>query len=206
MRDGKTALFVASYQGHAAVVEALLEAGADPDAARNDGVTPLLGAVLAGQLEVVQLLCAYGASRLVPPALRPAVRRHRLEHIASAADQPKIAAFLKETRKHTALCYAHVLGASGLRRVETLLRAGADLGPARRAEALAKQHPEHESSALILRACSSWSPETHHLFPLEQRRSALDALWVAAEVASQSGVHRPVLVEKLLPFLVQRSD
>ena len=44
----------ASLQGHLAVVEALLRAGADKEAKNADGVTLLYGASAAGHLAVVQ--------------------------------------------------------------------------------------------------------------------------------------------------------
>lgn len=46
-----------------AVVQALLEAGADPNGIQQLGFTPLMGAAAAGQLELVDLLLSQGSQR-----------------------------------------------------------------------------------------------------------------------------------------------
>ncbi|CAK9033398.1 unnamed protein product [Durusdinium trenchii] len=62
-------LFLAVEEGHLEAVRLLLEAGADKDAARIDGVTAVFVAAQNGHLEVVRLLLEAGANKDV-------VRRH----------------------------------------------------------------------------------------------------------------------------------
>jgi hypothetical protein len=57
---GYTPLYVASHHGHLPVVEALLQAGADVDKARDNGATPLYIASHHGHLPVVQALLQAG--------------------------------------------------------------------------------------------------------------------------------------------------
>ena len=52
--DGSTALHAAAATGHAAVVEALLEAGADPQATGKAGATPLQLAAAMGHAGAVR--------------------------------------------------------------------------------------------------------------------------------------------------------
>jgi uncharacterized protein len=63
-RDGTTALYLASVQGHPGIVRRLLEAGATPDVESagpgSDG-TPLCAAACWGHTETVRTLLAYGA-------------------------------------------------------------------------------------------------------------------------------------------------
>lgn len=53
---GETALWWACFEGHGAVVEMLLEAGADPTIYRRDGVTPMDTAKEGGHSQCVKLL------------------------------------------------------------------------------------------------------------------------------------------------------
>jgi len=55
-------LSLASVDGNAAVIQALLAAGADPNAARADGATPLMTAAASGSVDAVRLLLDRGAS------------------------------------------------------------------------------------------------------------------------------------------------
>ncbi|XP_061834150.2 oxysterol-binding protein-related protein 1 isoform X2 [Nerophis lumbriciformis] len=62
---GWTPLHLASYFGHANVVEELLKAGADVNLPNNIGDTPLHKAAFTGRKEVVMLLLHYGACATV---------------------------------------------------------------------------------------------------------------------------------------------
>jgi ankyrin repeat protein len=62
-RYGATPLSEAATAGNAAMIEALLKTGADPNTLTTaDGETVLMTAAQAGQLEVVQILVAHGAN------------------------------------------------------------------------------------------------------------------------------------------------
>jgi ankyrin repeat protein len=60
-RRGQTALMWAAAEGHASVVQALLDAGADYKLRVPSGFTPLLFAVREGRLDVVRVLLKAGA-------------------------------------------------------------------------------------------------------------------------------------------------
>ncbi len=55
------ALAMAAFSGQAEIVRALLDAGADPNAPGEVGLTPLMGAVHSGNIEAVKLLLKAGA-------------------------------------------------------------------------------------------------------------------------------------------------
>ena len=75
---GQTALMWAAAEGHAAVVQALLAAGADVQARLPSGFTPLLFAVREGRLDVVRVLLEGGRRRQRDgPGRRPAPARLR---------------------------------------------------------------------------------------------------------------------------------
>jgi ankyrin repeat protein len=58
---GYTPLLIASRNGHAALVDALLTGGADPNLATSNGATPLMMAAQGGNADVVKALIARGA-------------------------------------------------------------------------------------------------------------------------------------------------
>lgn len=61
-RDGNTALSLASYHGEAAIVQLLLQAGADPNLQKtSDGFTPLIRAARRERIHIVQILLENGA-------------------------------------------------------------------------------------------------------------------------------------------------
>lgn len=60
-KHGTTALMRAASHGHARMVRALLERGADPNLARNDKFTALALAAFFGHTEVVRILIEHGA-------------------------------------------------------------------------------------------------------------------------------------------------
>jgi uncharacterized protein len=95
--NGYTPLFLASREGQASIVEALLKAGVDADARSSTGSTPLMLAAASGNVEAVRRLLDTGAD-------------------------PKI----KETaRGQTALMFAAAYNRVGA--VELLARRGADV-------------------------------------------------------------------------------
>jgi len=53
---GYTALIFAAYHGHAAAVDLLLQAGADPCAKDNRGNTALMGAIFKGEIAIARRL------------------------------------------------------------------------------------------------------------------------------------------------------
>ena len=57
-----TPLYLARQNGNAAVVEALLKAGADPNTALPDGETALMTAARTGKVDAVKFLLAHGAN------------------------------------------------------------------------------------------------------------------------------------------------
>lgn len=68
---GDTFVMLAAYHGHPALVQALLDRGADPNRANVKGQTPLGGAVFKGFTDVVRVLVANGAD---PDAGTPSAR------------------------------------------------------------------------------------------------------------------------------------
>jgi len=64
---GKTALHVAAYEGHKAVVDALLDAKADPNVRDATGETPVSRAVMRGFVAVMETLLARGANLASDP-------------------------------------------------------------------------------------------------------------------------------------------
>src|SRR4029453_8220710 len=68
-RRGQTALMWAAAEGHAAVVQTLIDAGADIRVRVPSGFTPLLFAVREGRLDVVRVLLKAGAD--VHEAMQP---------------------------------------------------------------------------------------------------------------------------------------
>ncbi|HZT75218.1 MAG TPA: ankyrin repeat domain-containing protein [Vicinamibacterales bacterium] len=60
-QGGLTALHFAARQGHAASVHALVDGGADVNAASGDGTTPLVIATINGQYDTAAYLVAHGA-------------------------------------------------------------------------------------------------------------------------------------------------
>jgi ankyrin repeat protein len=60
-RHGQSVLYIASHEGHVAVVEALLAAGADKDAKAHNGSVAFHSASQAGHVGVMKVLLAAGA-------------------------------------------------------------------------------------------------------------------------------------------------
>ena len=85
-RDGRSALHVAAFQGHAAIVAALLDAGADPQARDAHEATALLEAARGASLGTFEALLGAGAD---PQALDGRGRHALL--LACAAEAPSSA-------------------------------------------------------------------------------------------------------------------
>jgi ankyrin repeat protein len=58
---GNTLLMLASYHGHAEIVQALLDCDADPDRRNLRGQTPLGGVAFKGDVEIASMLLQAGA-------------------------------------------------------------------------------------------------------------------------------------------------
>lgn len=61
LRGEVPALVLAAHAGREEEVRALLDSGADVDAADGDGITPLMAAAMGGSLSLVKTLLAAGA-------------------------------------------------------------------------------------------------------------------------------------------------
>lgn len=59
--EGQSFLMLAAYHGHAQLVTALAEAGADPNQVNDRNQTPLAGAIFKKEEEVIAALLAAGA-------------------------------------------------------------------------------------------------------------------------------------------------
>jgi hypothetical protein len=71
--DGMSPLFIATYQGHASIVEVLLQrsGGDGPDQATAHGDTPLSAAAKSGRADIVRLLLDWGAFASPTPGIPP---------------------------------------------------------------------------------------------------------------------------------------
>lgn len=120
---GERALHWAIWRGRsAAVIEALLDAGAALDAQRNDGRTPYALAVQSGQTAVAKLLESRGANTELSPLDRfigscESADAGELDRLLREA--PVIASFPESERLLTDLAMSHRTGA-----VRALLAAG----------------------------------------------------------------------------------
>lgn len=62
-RGGVPELVLAAHAGRESEVRALLESGADVNAADGDGITPLMAAAMSGSQQLARLLLSAGADR-----------------------------------------------------------------------------------------------------------------------------------------------
>ncbi|XP_030761110.1 E3 ubiquitin-protein ligase MIB2 [Sitophilus oryzae] len=114
--NGKTALQVASHQGHAAIVKLLLRAGACINASDTDGDTCLHYAAFGNQPEIIDLLIKSGAelnasNRSGCTALHVAAHKQPArcaQLLLSAGANPNVVDFYGDTALHDAIgkdCY-----------------------------------------------------------------------------------------------------
>jgi hypothetical protein len=176
-----TALHRAANNGHAEVAKLLLEAGAEVNIDNDDGESPLLRAARRGRLNLVKLLCSYGAKRRGNEGAAAGAAALQGNHPGHNA----VVAWLLDTADLiTALHY--IVPPNDLvppPRARALLRAGADLNAARGANGSTPVHlareleaegnaPDGSTARLILRAAGPWTRETHSLFPDKRRAEA----------------------------------
>lgn len=142
-KTGETPLHVAAHLGHTEVLQALLENGADVNAASDEGATPLKNAVYARQSAAVKLLLEHGAlvdvdgdSCLPAAEDNLEVTRLLLAHhpeqaglnaalSAAAAEHPEVAALLLEAGAQADVFAASSLGLND--RIVELLDASPNL-------------------------------------------------------------------------------
>jgi ankyrin repeat protein len=152
--DGFTALLCASVNGHTVVMRSLLEADAEVLATGFGGHSALsLG---GSRLDVVQLLCAYGAAREALHPTAPADCRRWV---------------LKTSAWTSELHHIELLTPA---RVRQLLVDGADVHasdgsgfgaptPLSLARALLVRDPAHEGASLVVEAASPWLHKNYAL-------------------------------------------
>ncbi|CDO76857.1 hypothetical protein BN946_scf185033.g54 [Trametes cinnabarina] len=79
---GNTLLMLAAYNGHDALVKALLSRGADPNRINDQGQSPLAGAVFKGHDDVVRVLVENGADpRLGTPTAIQTARLFKKDNL-----------------------------------------------------------------------------------------------------------------------------
>ena len=176
--SSRTPLHLAAVHGHRMVARLLLTAGAEPDVADEDGVTPLLLAADLGHLPLVQLLSLHGAKRS-PPGSKLGSAEFMGSHHNDVRE------WLQRTRSWCSPL--HHLELLGVSQVRALLRSGAALHARSRSGAqspleLARQRadgaregwPNKEVLELMEDAARPWSPKTHHLWPNAARVHACE--------------------------------
>ena len=163
--------------GHSALLYALLAHGVYPDTA--DGAA-LQVAVDHGHLECMQLLSSVGASRTVVQNGHEWLARE----IAYECGHRAIVEWLHASEEWTRLHHLEVLPCKRTRR---LLLAGASLHakrgnppctPLQRAALLGGAGMPQ--ALLLLKAAEPWSADTHSLFPMSARRTAVELLLIGA--------------------------
>lgn len=95
---GYTYLMVAVMQCKADIVKLLLEAGADPNIGRKDGVRPLAAAFLKktdNQEEIIRLLIEYGAD----PSLEDRPEQNAFDFAKVTQAEPYLVELLKEANR-----------------------------------------------------------------------------------------------------------
>ncbi|MFG2616738.1 ankyrin repeat domain-containing protein [Streptomyces sp. NPDC048507] len=130
----RTALLLAVLGDHTGAAGALLDAGADPDAADSRAQTPWLACGVTGGVRMMRLLLAAGPDLRKPnrfggTALIPAAERGHTGYVRAVLAETAIEVDHVNRLGWTALLEAVILGDGGPRHAETvalLLAAGAD--------------------------------------------------------------------------------
>ena len=226
---GRSALYIASREGHAEVVRLLLRAGASPDVARSDGVTPLLGAAHQGHTTVVRLLLQAGADPNkgvvmygATPLLAAVIEEHRecaeLLRVFGADPTPVLTSWRIESEAlHAWLtCTAQSSGlviAAGCRNSHDMrwLLTHGRADPGREPQGLLLSTavtvgawPDAPAVCpvtvdLARAAVLPWSPERHWLFS-PGAREAVRAAWLCRQRMDTSG-SKPDPDAQALPLL-----
>ena len=183
---GRSALMICSDKCHVECARALLEAGAQVDKTSR-GRSAIR---YATTLEMVQLLCSYGASRQ--------------NWLPGRCDEAWT--WFEETKQWVSQLH-HVEFLPPVR-VRELLRAGDDIyssdgevdapTPLSIAQSLIARagFEHHDGAKLIVSAAEPWSRHTHELFPLEARRRAVELQMVGQLLAKQ-----PMFANQEMAFL-----
>ena len=151
-RYGVTPLSLACTNGDAAMVAALLAAGADPNLARRGGETPLMTAARTGRVEVVRALLARGAevNAKLPggqtPLMWAAAEGHTAVVEALIAAKADVAATVPTGLN--ALLFA--VRAGHVDTVRTLLKTGLDINAVTAPTRTGNKLPKRGNSALTL--------------------------------------------------------
>ena len=194
----------------------LLEKGASPDAATNDGEFAPLSRACGpshdgGSLAIVKLLSSFGAQR---QGSMEWFGDWDAETLCASNNRPQSCAWLCRTRHWTPLHHLEQLTSE---RVRKLLAAGADphARPAsgdtrtpleRATEVLPHGRRHTAASHALLFAVLPWSPRTHHHYSPAVQARAVELMWLGHGLPISLGdVQRPWLathawMEHIVPY------
>jgi hypothetical protein len=106
-KDGKTMIQHATETGRTAVIDILIQRGANVDAPDNNGMTPLMSASLRGFTKMVQFLVLRGANIEAQDRMGMTPLMHAAYHSAKRNETPTMS-----TRKKDTISYLLAQGAS----------------------------------------------------------------------------------------------
>ena len=192
---------MSALHGHLDCARLLCDAGANVNAACNQGATPFFASCQEGHLGVAKLLSSHGAARNgTGPFAVAAGSAHVESTVECLADKFAHTELLEWLRLSRGWLPLHHVDVLAQERARELLRA--DVGelstrlPHQRArhgsslqatclpsgrvtcgrltpEELARDQPGLPAAQLILRAAAPWSPDTHQLWDAWHRRRAV---------------------------------